>query len=440
MNNRRKFIKQIGGATLATGLVHINTKASIPDKVNPPNTVNVGLIGCRGMGYADLSSFLKNEGTNCVALCDVDENILNARADDILKKTGKRPAIFTDYRKLLEVKEIQAVFIGTPDHWHCLIMVEACKAGKDIYVEKPIANSIYEANLMVTAANKYQRVVQVGQWQRSDAHWISALAYLNTGKLGKIRQVKAWADVNYGKGFDPKPDAEAPKGVHYDMWLGPAPSRPFNENRFHGSFRYFWDYAGGLMTDWGVHMLDMVLAGMNMTDPLSVAAIGGKMAFPNDAAETPDTLTTVYDFGNFSLVWEQFMAMGTSPYFSDQGLPGVAFIGENGILAINRELWKVIPQIDSGKYLTEAIPEVHARANGLDAHTKNFLECIQSRKVTNCTIEMGRNAALVAHLGNIAYRTGQKIEWDAKSQKIKNQKGGELIKPDYRSPWVLPMV
>ncbi|MEO5582783.1 MAG: Gfo/Idh/MocA family oxidoreductase, partial [Saprospiraceae bacterium] len=211
MNNRRKFIKQIGGATLATGLSSINTKAGISDKINPPNMINVGLIGCRGMGYADLSSFLKNEGTACVALCDVDENILNARADDILKKSGKRPSVFTDYRMLLEIKEIQAVFIGTPDHWHCLIMVEACKAGKDVYVEKPIANSIYEANLMVTAANKYQRVVQVGQWQRSDAHWISALAYLNSGKLGKTRQVKAWADVNYGKGFDPKRDTETPK-------------------------------------------------------------------------------------------------------------------------------------------------------------------------------------------------------------------------------------
>ena len=134
------------------------------------------------------------------------------------------------------------------------------------------------------------------------------------------------------------------------------------------------------------------------------------------------------------------MAMGTSPYFSDQGLPGVAFIGENGILAINRELWKVIPQIENGKYLTEAMPEVRSRANGLDAHTRNFLECIQSRKPTNCTIEMGRNAALVAHLGNIAYRTGQKIEWDAKNQKIKNQKGSELIKPEYRTPWALPIV
>lgn len=438
MQDRRKFIKQIGSATLATGLSQIPTYANTG--VPASDAVNVGLIGCHGMGWADLSSFLKNEGTACLALCDVDENVLNNRADELFKKTGKKPLLFTDYRKLLALKEIQAVFIGTPDHWHCLIMIDACKAGKDVYVEKPIANSISEANLMVAAAKKYQRVVQVGQWQRSDAHWISALAYLDTGKLGKIRQVKAWADVNYGRDFNIKPDTDTPKGVDYDMWLGPAPKRAFNENRFHGTFRYFWDYAGGLMTDWGVHMIDMVLAGMHVTDPRSVAAIGGKMAFPHDAAETPDTLTTVYDFGEFSLVWEQFMAMGTSPYFIDQGLPGVAFIGENGILAINRELWKVLPQIENGKYRIEAIPETRSRINGLDAHTRNFLDCIQSRQATNCTIEMGRNAAVVAHLGNMAYRTGEKLEWDAKNQTLKNDQGKKLITPGYRAPWVMPEV
>jgi predicted dehydrogenase len=439
MHNRRKFIKQIGSATLATGISQIKTYAH-PAGQSTADPVKVGLIGCHGMGWADLSSFLKNEGTACLALCDVDENVLNNRADELFKKTGKRPLVFTDYRKLLALKEIQAVFIGTPDHWHCLIMIDACKAGKDVYVEKPIANSIYEANLMVAAAKKYQRVVQVGQWQRSDTHWISALDYLHTGALGKIRQVKAWADVNYGRDFNIKPDTDTPKGIDYDIWLGPAPKRAFNENRFHGTFRYFWDYAGGLMTDWGVHMIDMVLAGMRVTDPTSVAAIGGKMAFPHDAAETPDTLTTVYDFSEFSLVWEQFMAMGTSPYFNDQGLPGVAFIGENGILAINRELWKVLPQIENGKYRMAAIPETRSRVNGLDAHTRNFLECIQSRQPTNCTIEMGRNAAVVAHLGNMAYRTGEKLEWDAKNQTLKNDQGKKLIRPGYRAPWVMPEV
>lgn len=437
MTDRRKFMKTLGGASLAAGL---GTLPHVSKAAAAKETVKVGLIGCHSMGWADLSSFLKNEGTECIALCDVDANVLKNRADELEAKTGKRPQTFNNHEDLLKLEDLEAVFIGTPDHWHCMIMVDACKAGKDIYVEKPIANSIHEANLMVKAARKYNRVVQVGQWQRSDPHWIAALQYLKEGHLGRIRQVKAWADVNYGRGFDVVPDSETPKGVDYNRWLGPAPSRPFNKNRFHGSFRYFWDYAGGLMTDWGVHMLDMVLAGMEVTDPLSVTAIGGKLAFPDNAAETPDTLTTVYDFGDFSFIWEQFMAMGTSPYFEEQGLPGVAFISEKGILAINRNTWKVIPQIENGQYLVNPIPERTSNGRGLDEHTKNFLECIKSRKDPNCTIEMGRNAALVAHLGNLAYRTGKKVNWDKASQTSDTAEANDLLSPVYRKPWILPEV
>lgn len=436
MGNRRKFIKNLGAASIATALPLSQVSANIgaPTK----DVVNIGLIGVNGMGWANLMSFLKNVGTACVALCDVDAEVLERRATALETKTGKRPKTFSDHREFLKLKDMAAVIIATPDHWHCIQMTDACAAGKDIYVEKPIANSIYEADIMVRAARKYNRVVQVGQWQRSDPHWQSAFAYLDTGALGKIRQVKAWADVNYGRGFDVVPDTQAPQGVDYDRWLGPAPKRPFNKNRFHGTFRYFWDYAGGLMTDWGVHMIDMVLAGMKADAPKSVMAIGGKLAFPNDASETPDTLTTVYDFGDFNLIWEQFMAMGTSPYLEESGEPGVAFIGENGILAVNRASWKVLPLQQDGKYRTEAIPPRKSYASGLDAHTRNFLECIKSRKNPNCTIEIGRNAARVAHLGNIAYRTGKKLEWNTNEGTIVNSpEASSLLKPTYRSPWEL---
>lgn len=436
MTSRRKFIKNVSAASLITAVPLGQVSAKNP--VIAKETVKVGLIGVKGMGWADLSSFLKNKGTTCIALCDVDSILLEKRAEEIETKTGHRPKTFNDHRKLLKLKELDAVFIGTPDHWHCIQMIDACAAGKDVYVEKPVANSIFEADLMVKAARKYKSVVQVGQWQRSDPHWHSAFEYLDTGTLGSIRQVKAWANVNYGRGFDVVEDSEPPMGVDYNRWLGPAPKRPFNQNRFHGSFRYFWDYAGGLMTDWGVHMLDMVLLGMKATAPKSVVAIGGKIAFPNNASETPDTLTTVYDFGNFSFIWEQFMGMGTSPYLEESGEPGVAFIGENGILAINRSSWKVLPLQANGKYLTEALPARKSRLSGLDAHTTNFLECIKNRKDPNCTIEMGRDAALVAHLGNIAYRTGKKLEWNNLESIISNDsEANTFLKPDYRSPWKL---
>ncbi|GGD58232.1 Gfo/Idh/MocA family protein [Muriicola marianensis] len=435
MKDRRAFLKDLGVAALATQLPLTHLNANKP--LNPREEIGVGLIGVRGMGWVDLTSLMKNPNTRCVALCDVDATLLENRAGEA-EIWGKRPRTYGDHREFLKNKDLDAVIIGTPDHWHCIQMTDACAAGKDVYVEKPIANSITEANLMVEATRKYKRVVQVGQWQRSDPHWISALDYLKSGQLGRIRQVKAWATVNYGKGFEVVPDGEPPEGVDYDRWLGPAPKRPFNKNRFHGSFRYFWDYAGGLMTDWGVHMLDIVLAGMQVSAPHTVTAMGGKFAFPNNAAETPDTLTTLYDFGDFSLVWEQFIAMGTSPYLEESGEPGVAFIGENGILAINRASWKVLPFQEDGKYLLEAIPTRRPSVNPIDLHTKNFLDCIRSRKDPNCTIEMGRDAALVAHLGNIAYRTGEKLTWDNAKGVISNSEAGmSFLTPSYRAPWQL---
>jgi predicted dehydrogenase len=376
-----------------------------------------------------------------MALCDVDSNVLQSRAAELEKKSGKKPTLYSDYRKLLENRDIDAIIIGTPDHWHCLQMIEGCEAGKDVYVEKPVANSIEECNLMVAAKSRYNKIVQVGQWQRSDPHWKNALDYLRSGKLGKIRSARSWAYVGYGKNFPVKPDEPVPAGVDYDMWLGPAPKRTFNPNRFHGSFRYFWDYAGGLMTDWGVHMIDMVLAGMNATVPLSVAAAGGKYGYPGSAAETPDTLQAVYDFGNFSMLWEQSLGTGREPYNREQGEPGVAFIGNNGTLVINRNKWEIYPEIEEGKFLADAMPVQEGRSNGLNEHTRNFIECVKSRLQPNCTIEMGRDAAINAQLGNISYRTGAKVFWDENKNAVMNDaKVQELAKAKYRAPWKLPKV
>ncbi len=439
MPDRRKFLKNLSVASLGAGLPL--TQASAFASPEDKNLVNVALIGVNSMGWADLHSFLKNKGTSCIALCDIDAPLLERRAAEIEQKFGKKPMTFSDHREMLKLKDLHAVMIGSPDHWHCLHMTDACAAGKDVYVEKPISLTVEEADLMVKSVRKHKSVVQVGQWQRSDRHWADALKELKSGTIGKIRQVKAWADVNYGRNFHVVPDTPAPAGVDYDRWLGPAPSRPFNKNRFHGTFRYFWDYAGGLMTDWGVHMLDMVLAGMDATEPLSVMATGGKLAFPDDAAETPDTLTTVYDFGHFSLVWEQFMAMGTSPYLDDVSEPGVAFIGEKGIIAINRASWKLLPLQDNGKYLVNPIPPRRAYDSGLDNHTRNWLECIRERKDPACTIETGKNAAVVAQLGNIAYRTGRKLYWDAARRAFVNDdEANRLLRYSYRAPWKLPQL
>jgi len=448
-SNRRKFLKEASQLTAGLGLISLpgmaNTLSRDKNRGNKHpvagEMIHVGLIGCNSMGWSDLMAMLTHDQVACLALCDVDSNVLNRRASELQTKTGKKPLVYNDYRKLLENKDIDAVIIGTPDHWHCLQMINACEAGKDVYVEKPISNSVEECNLMVAAKNRYNKIVQVGQWQRSDPHWIAALDYVHSGKLGKIRAVKTWACLSYGRSFPVRPDAPVPAGVDYAMWLGPAPTRPFNPNRFHGSFRYFWDYAGGLMTDWGVHMIDMALAGMNVSAPKSVAVTGGKFGYPDSAAETPDTLEAIYDYGDFSMTWEQSMGTGRGPYNLDVGEPGVAFIGNNGSLVANRIRREIYAEAENGKFMIEPLPVAYNKFTGVNYHTGNFLDCVRSRKQPNATIEIGRNTALTAQLGNIAYKTGSKIIWDeSTNQIVDNPKANELLKASYHGSWKLPVV
>jgi predicted dehydrogenase len=358
--------------------------------------------------------------------------------------TGKQATLYGDYRKLLENKDIDTVIIATPDHWHCLIMVDACEAGKDVYVEKPMANSIQECGIMVRAAKRYNSVVQVGQWQRSGQHWDDAISFATSGKIGKIRAAKAWSYVDWKSATPVLPDEPVPDGVDYDMWLGPAPKRPFNRNRFHFTFRWFWDYAGGLMTDWGVHMIDMVLKGMDATAPKSVMAGGGKFAFPDDAAETPDTLTAVYEFDDFLMTWEHTLGIGLGPYRRPNG---VAFIGELGTVVVDRGKWEVWPEIQSvnwrpTSYKMESIPTQRISDDGgLDAHMRNFLDCVKTREQPVCSPEIGALAAVNAHLGNIAFRTGRKVYWDHDSGAfIGDDEANEMVKVEYRKPWKLPNV
>ncbi|QDK78071.1 Gfo/Idh/MocA family oxidoreductase [Spirosoma sp. KCTC 42546] len=445
--SRRQFLQNstqlAASAGLTTLLPNEVMVASQPRLFSAADTVSVGLIGCNSMGWADLTSMLKNPGVRCIALCDVDQNVLNKRAADLAKlpsvmASGQKATLYSDFRKLLENKDIDAVIVGTPDHWHCLPTVYACQAGKDVYVEKPLANSIEECDLMIAAARKHKRITQVGQWQRSGLHWKAALDYVQSGKIGTIRTVKTWAYMPYGKTFPVVANSPVPEGVDYDMWLGPAPKRPFNRNRFHGTFRYFWDYAGGLMTDWGAHMVDIGLWGMKVSTPKSVMSMGGRFAYPDQDGETPDTMQVLYDYGNFTLSWDHAIGIGRGPYDRDHG---VAFIGTQGTVVIDRSKWEVLPEVEGGKYLTPAMPTQYGDGKDLDRHTLNFVECIRSRQQTNCPVEVGRNVAVNAQLGNMAHRLGQKLYWDdAKSTVTSDSKANELVKAHYRKPWSLPVV
>lgn len=329
--------------------------------------------------------------------------------DKLLAPFKDKIKVYGDYRKMLEQKDLDVVYIGTPDHWHALMMIDAAAAGKQIYVEKPVGNSIGECEAMVAAQKKYGSLVQVGQWQRSSTHFQKAMAVVHSGQLGPIRTVKVCCYQGWMRPQPKVPNSDPPQGVNYDAWLGPAPKKPFNASRFHFHFRWFWDYAGGLMTDWGVHLLDYALIGMKATLPKTIVGLGGHFAYPDLSQETPDTLTTLYEFDQFNLVWDSAMGIDNGAYGRDHC---IAFIGNHGTLVLDRNGWEVIEEGRSEKKIL--IPLQKRSNNGHRDHQFNFFEALRSNDGSklNCNIESAAHVAKVAQMGNISYRSQQKLSWD----------------------------
>jgi predicted dehydrogenase len=437
--SRRDFIGNSMLVAAGAGLYSTLPFPGFKNVLGANDKLVAGAIGINGMGFADLQAFLKQPNTECAAICDVDENVLNKRAAEIEKIQGKKPALFRDFRKLLEMKELDVIIIGTPDHWHCLPFIYACQAGKSVYCEKPLSKTIEEINLMQKAVGRYGNVVQIGQWQRSDDHWQDAMAYVFSGKLGKIRTVRAWSYQGWMKSVPVVPDEPVPAGVDYNFWLGPAAERPFNRNRFHFTFRWFWDYAGGMMTDWGVHILDYALYGMKVSSPKSVMAMGGKYAYPDDACETPDTLQALYEFDGFTLLWDHGIGIDGGYYGRSHG---VGFVGNNGTLVVDRGGWEVIPEKENNKPKIEAVSLQPQHGNGLDNHMKDFIACIKDKSLSpHANIGIGANIARVATLGNIAYKTGRRLYWDGDNSKFTgDDAANQLLKAEYRKPWELPKI
>lgn len=439
--NRRNFLQKSALSVAGLGITPLigGTYQSVFGQEAPSNKVKVALIGCRSQGYANLRTFLDYPGVECVALCDVDDEWLNKRAADVLEKTGRKvPNLYKDWRRVIDNKDTDVVIIGTPDHWHCLPTVYACEAGKDVYVEKPLSNTIEECTLMVKAARKYNRIVQVGQWQRSDPHWDEAAAYLRGGNIGRIRTVKVWAYQDNKPTLPVKPDGTPPAGVDYDMWLGPAPERPFNEYRFHYNFRFFWDYAGGLMSDWGVHLLDYALEGLGAGLPARVFSGGGKLAYPDDAMETPDTLMATYAYPDCNIIWDHACGINHGLYNRKEGL---AFYGEKGTLILDRRGWEVHPVTDGGGLRMEAVPFRKGEGKGLYNHVGNMLSCVKSRKLPAADVAIGAKVATMCHFANISCRIGREVRWDAGNNLFTgDREATALSKAYYRSPWKLPVL
>ncbi|MCX7050271.1 MAG: Gfo/Idh/MocA family oxidoreductase [Candidatus Sumerlaeota bacterium] len=432
--SRRRFLTRsaiaVASAPLAGGLVVPAIRAA---GVGANDKIRVGLIGAGLKGRGDLDTFLQNAEVDFPVICDVDDANIARAAEFLEKRRGKKPDGVKDFRRVLDRADVDVVLIATPDHWHALPTVLACQAGKDVYVEKPLATSIAEGRAMLIAAQKHQRVVQMGTQWRSGKHWAEAVEFVRSGKLGTVGLARGWAYHDWLGNIGAPPDCDPPAGVDYDMWLGPAPKRPFNPNRFHFNFRWFWDYAGGAMTDWGVHLINIMLWAMGPEPPKTVSSTGGKFVF-KDNSETPDTQVTVYEFPTYSMVWEH--KLGGSVGVNGRSW-GVSFSGNHATLILDDKGWEVIAERKQKTIESKVYPP-----GGEDprrTHVRNFLDCLKSRQAPVENLEVGHFVSSVAHLGNIALRCGRDITWDAKAEKIVGDPNADrLLSVEYRQPWKLP--
>jgi predicted dehydrogenase len=430
--SRRHFLHQsalaVGAAPLLSAPFVRSARAGEP---GANEKVRLGLIGCGGMGQGDLNCFFLNPEVDCAVICDVDDAMVAKGVEICAQKRGRTPDTTKDFRRVLERKDVDVVLVATPDHWHALPTIMACQTGKDVYVEKPLAKTIAEGRAMLEAAKKHNRVVQMGSQWRSCKHMLEASELARSGKLGKVGLMRGWAYLDWLPSIGHKADGAPPAGVDYDMWLGPAPKRAFNPNRFHFNFRWFWDYAGGLMTDWGVHLINMMLMGMGSEPPRTAFSSGGKFVLDDDS-ETPDSQVTVYEFPNYMLVWEHKAGLANGLNGRSWG---VEWSGSEGTIILNDSGWEIITEkkranLDSAKKPGSGDPR--------PAHVRNFLDCVKPRQQPVLNLERGHHVSTVAHLGNIAYRTGRKIVWDAAHEKVVGDaEANKLVGVEYRKPWKL---
>ncbi len=440
-NSRRSFLKKSAIAMAGAGLYSSLPQNIYSSTLPSPERINIGVIGVNWWGTVNMQYMLRAvPGTYCTALCDVDKVRLEEQAAELKREfpvTAGNVKFYSDFRRLLEDKEIDGVIIATPDHWHTYMFAEACKAGKAIYIEKPTGYSVADCRLMVDLQRKYQNVVTTGLWQISLRYFIDAFNILKTGMLGDVFKVHCWITGSTNPViYDPAPQP-VPGTLDYNMWLGPAPYRPYNSNRHHRQWRNYWDYGGGQQTDW-VHYLDsafdgLIALGHKRAYPKSVYSVGYR--HPDTMTETPRVQTSVFQFDDYHLVWEQQV---TNMY---NRMDGVAWIGSKGTLVCNRSGYEIIPQNDSnGKPLIKA-EGVSGPYGDQHDHMVNWAECIRNNDPnTNGTIEKGSYATELACIANISHRTGGKsLEYLPDEMKFRNNpEADSYIKPEYHNNWEYP--
>lgn len=424
-HSRRTFLQ-----TAAAGLSLVAARSRTFGAVPPSDRIRVGFIGLGGQGTGRLREFMKHEDVFAAAVCDLDQKHTDRAVDLVEKTQGHKPEVFHDFRKILELKDIDAVMVATPDHWHAIPVIQACHAGKDVFVEKPLSYSIGEGRAMVKAALAHSRITQMGNHIHNDLpNYRRVVEIVRSGMLGKIDRIYCALTSNE-KSIGKPADTAPPPELDYDFWLGPAPKRPYNPNRSHFTYRYFWDYSGGMFIDFWCHYADVVYWSLDLQAPKSVSAAGGRWT-ADDNAETPDTLEVLYEYPGLILTWT----------LHPKGRPGYEYMGSSVIfegmdatLVTNytrHELWVKGKKQEEFTRPPQSIPDS-------PGHIREFLNSIKSRQRTTCDIEYGNRLTKGGLLGNIAFRTGERIHWDdAKERVTGHTQANKLVTRRYSRPWKL---
>jgi predicted dehydrogenase len=392
--------------------------------------IRVGFIGVGGMGLSRLKGFLRHADVRAAAICDLDATHL-AGAVKVVEAAGQAaPFTTADYRRILERKDIDAVCIATPDHWHALPTVHAAQAGKDVFVEKPLSYSIGEGRAMVTAAAKHQRVTQMGNHIHNELpNYRRVVELVRSGVLGKLQHVHLWK-TSETKPIVSQPMAKAPADFDYAAWLGPAPERPYNSARSHFTYRFFWDYSGGMFIDFWCHITDVAYWALDLKAPLSVAATG-RRDIAGDEAETPNYMDLVYEYPNLNLTWSLNPVAPAG--FEDRGI-GCIFQGTDASLMVDYGSHRLFAK---GKEVLD-FQRPSATIPDSPGHIREFLDAVKSRQTTTCNIDYGHRLTKAGLLGNIAYRVGRKIRWDdAREQVVDDAEANRLVTRKYRKPYRL---
>lgn len=433
--SRRDFLGASAAAAggLASGGVFGAAPTDRPKTkpIGANDRVVLGFIGVGGMGTGLLNIFKAFPDVEVAAVCDVYEPH-RRRAKSL---AGPRAKAVEDFREVLDRKDVDAVVVATPDHWHAIPTILACQAGKDVYCEKPLAYRIAEGRAMVEAATKAKRVTQMGNLIHAGENYHRVVEIVRSGILGTISKTRVWIAADR-RGLGSPPDGDPPQGCDYDAWLGPAPKRPFNPNRFTFNWRYFWDYAGGILCDFCCHIVDPVHWAMGVDAPESVVASGGRYALV-DNGETPDTLEVVYHYAKggkgFDLVWSQTDANAHG--FEGRKL-GVMFQGTEATLVADYNTFEIITE--NGAKLTLPEPTL-PRSPG---HHREWINAVKTRAECSCHFEYGHRLTTIGHLGNMALWSGERLRWDAAKERVTNHDAANrfLTRETYRAPWSLPTV